>query len=57
LKAELSPSEARREPVKSVKTDALWIVYVEHGPIKGWPVILSHGFPTTSMLSMKWLQS
>src|SRR5437762_2391280 len=33
------------QPVKSVKTDALWITYVEHGPPDGWPVILSHGFP------------
>ena len=33
------------QPVRSVKTDALWIAYVEHGPTNGWPVILSHGFP------------
>lgn len=29
----------------SVETDALRVVYVEHGPPDGWPVILSHGFP------------
>lgn len=31
--------------MKRVKTDGLWIAYVEHGPINGWPVILSQGFP------------
>ncbi|HET7347604.1 MAG TPA: hypothetical protein VFJ10_09745 [Acidobacteriaceae bacterium] len=31
--------------MKRVTTDGLWIAYVEHGPINGWPVILSHGFP------------
>jgi len=45
LSAEISASEARSEPVKRVKTDGLWIAYVEHGPINGWPVILSQGFP------------
>lgn len=33
------------QPVRSVETDVLRIAYVEHGPIDGWPVILSHGFP------------
>ena len=45
MSAEISASEARSEPVKRVKTDALWIAYVELGPINGWPVILSQGFP------------
>jgi pimeloyl-ACP methyl ester carboxylesterase len=31
--------------MRNVKTDALWIAYVENGPTNGWPVILSHGFP------------
>jgi hypothetical protein len=30
--------------VRSVKTDALWIAYVETRSNQ-WPVILSHGFP------------
>jgi hypothetical protein len=33
------------QPVKSAKTDALRIAYVEYGLDDGWPVILSHGFP------------
>ncbi len=32
-------------PVRTVDTDTLRIAYVEHGPVNGWPVILSHGFP------------
>ena len=35
----------RKQMMKGVETDALWIAYVEHGPGNGWPVILSHGFP------------
>jgi pimeloyl-ACP methyl ester carboxylesterase len=31
--------------VRSIETDVLRIGYVERGPIHGWPVILSHGFP------------
>ena len=31
--------------LRSVETAALRIVYHEHGPAHGWPVILSHGFP------------
>jgi pimeloyl-ACP methyl ester carboxylesterase len=32
-------------PVRSVETETLRIAYVEYGPVDGWPVILSHGFP------------
>lgn len=32
-------------PVRSVETETLRIAYVEYGPVNGWPVILSHGFP------------
>jgi pimeloyl-ACP methyl ester carboxylesterase len=33
------------QPIRTVDTDTLRIAYVEYGPINGWPVILSHGFP------------
>lgn len=32
-------------PVKTIQTDSLSIAYHEYGPVSGWPVILSHGFP------------
>lgn len=32
-------------PLRRVQTDTLCIAYVEYGPVNGWPVILSHGFP------------
>lgn len=31
--------------LKTAKTPTLEIAYYEHGPPKGWPVVLSHGFP------------
>jgi pimeloyl-ACP methyl ester carboxylesterase len=34
-----------KHTLRSVETDVLRIAYVEYGPIVGWPVILSHGFP------------
>jgi len=61
--AELAPAQSEmaylmeKQPVRSVETDALCIAYVEHGPTNGGPVILSRGFSTTCMLSMKWLRS
>jgi pimeloyl-ACP methyl ester carboxylesterase len=33
------------QSVKTIETDTLLIAYVEYGPVDGWPVILSHGFP------------
>ena len=33
------------QPIKFVETDTLRIAYMESGPVNGWPVILSHGFP------------
>ncbi|WP_316743364.1 alpha/beta hydrolase [Pedobacter antarcticus] len=33
------------QPVKVIETESLLIAYVEYGKAKGWPVILSHGFP------------
>ena len=34
-----------KQPLKTVKTEELEIAYFEYGPVDGWPVVLSHGFP------------
>ncbi|KAJ6584803.1 Alpha/Beta hydrolase protein [Mycena capillaripes] len=31
--------------LKTAKTAILEIAYYEHGPLTGWPVVLTHGFP------------
>ncbi|MGL4963112.1 MAG: alpha/beta fold hydrolase [Inquilinus sp.] len=31
--------------VRNVETETLRVAYVEYGPVDGWPVILTHGFP------------
>jgi pimeloyl-ACP methyl ester carboxylesterase len=31
--------------MKTMRTETLEIGFEEHGPVDGWPVILSHGFP------------
>lgn len=33
------------QDIKTIQTDTLMIAYLQYGPVDGWPVILSHGFP------------
>ena len=39
--------------LKTIQTKVLEIAFLDEGLAAGWPVILAHGFPTTSMPSMR----